>query len=465
MINKYSLLIDDLCQQMPKLQLSTDPDTMKIHGCDWTRIYKVNPSAVAFPTSINEITNIIKFANQHKLPLVISGGRTGLSGGAVASNEELVISLDKMKSISTFNAADMTVTCQAGVITEELQQFVQQQGYFFPVNFASRGSSQIGGNIATNAGGINVLRYGLMRDWVASLTVVTGKGDILELNKGLVKNATGYDLRHLFIGSEGTLGIICEATLNVTTPPQDLHVMVCSLPNLQNIIELLQCLQQQLPLTAFEFFSEAALSHVIAKSNLQRPFNEEYPYYVIVEFEVHDQSTLDQVLILFEQALSHGWITDGIISQNPQQTRSLWRLREDISESLASHQPYKNDISVLPSKVPAFLSDLDRIMQQHYPDYEVVWFGHIGDGNLHLNILKPSSISTEQFVTHCEKVNQLVFDTVKKYSGSISAEHGIGLLKKPYLHYTRTQPEIEYLRSIKKIFDPNNILNPGKLIE
>ena len=203
---------------VPK-DIATDSDTLSNYGKDWTRVYQPNPLAIVFPRDTDQVQSLVKIANEQGFGLVPSGGRTGLSGGAMSTNQEVVVSFDKMNHIGEFNAVDRSVVCQAGVITEQLQEFAAQQGLFYPVDFASSGSSQIGGNIATNAGGIKVIRYGLTRDWVAGLKVVTGKGDILELNNGLVKNATGYDLRHLFIGSEGTLGFITEATIRLMRPP------------------------------------------------------------------------------------------------------------------------------------------------------------------------------------------------------------------------------------------------------
>lgn len=443
----------------------TDADSLSYYGKDWTRLYEPKPLAILFPKSTEQVQSIVRFANENKLSLVPSGGRTGLSAGAVASNGEVVVAFDAMNKIIEFSPSDRTVRCQAGVVTKQLQQFAQDNGLFYPVDFASAGSSQLGGNLSTNAGGIKVIRYGMSRDWVAGITVVTGRGDVLRLNNGLVKNATGYDLRHLFIGAEGTLGFITEATMKLARPPKDLTVLVLGIPEMVDVMKVLQTFQEKLDLTAFEFFSEKAMGHVLAKGDIHRPFAGSAAFYALLEFEALSEQVLEEAMALFEKCTNEGWVVDGVMSQSSTEAKNLWRLREEISESISKHTPYKNDISVTVSKVPSFLKDIDEIVSKHYPSFEIIWFGHIGDGNLHLNILKPSELTKESFFAQCHKVNQWVFEAVQRYNGSISAEHGVGLMKKDYLGYTRSPEEVEYLKSIKRAFDPNNIMNPGKIFD
>jgi glycolate oxidase subunit GlcD len=446
-------------------KVKTDADSLETFGKDWTKIYPPNPTAIVFPKTTQQVQDIVKLANKHKVALVPSGGRTGLSAGAVASNGEVVVAFDYMNSISDFNAMDKTVRCGAGVITEQLQNYAEDQGLFYPVDFASAGSSQIGGNIGTNAGGIKVIRYGMTRDWVAGLTVVTGNGDVLELNKNLVKNNTGYDMRQLFIGGEGTLGFVTEATMRLTRPAKNLTVLVLGVPEFEAIMNVLNTFQTNIDLTAFEFFSDKAMRKVVARGDVPAPFETEAEYYALLEFEAETEGHIDQAMELFEKCMEEGWVLDGVISQSETQAQNLWRLREDISETIAEWTPYKNDISVVVSKVPPFLREIEEIVTREYPNFEIIWFGHIGDGNLHLNILKPDDLAKEIFFEQCAKVSTWVFEIVEKYQGSVSAEHGVGMTKKPYLEYTRSAAEIGYMRAVKAAFDPNNIMNPGKLID
>ncbi len=446
-------------------RLLTDTDSLLHYGTDWTKKYQPAPLAVVLPKTIEQVQAIVRYANAHQLALVPSGGRTGLSAAAVAANGEVVVAFDLMNQVLEFNEIDRTVRCQAGVITQQLQQFAEQKDLFYPVDFASAGSSQLGGNISTNAGGIKVIRYGMTRDWVLGLKVVTGSGEILEFNSGLVKNATGYDFRHLFIGAEGTLGFIVEATMKLARPPKNLRVMVLGVPDLDAIMKVLQAFQSKLDLTAFEFFSEKAVQRVTAHHDIPRPFADAAPYYALLEFEAAHEEEMEQAMSLFESCVEQGWVVDGVISQSESQAAALWRLREGISETIAPFTPYKNDISVVVSKVPEFLNAIDAIVASRYPDFEIIWFGHIGDGNLHLNILKPETMAKEIFFERCEAVNTEVFETVQCFKGSVSAEHGVGMTKKPYLEYTRSATEIACMQAVKKVFDPNGVMNPGKIFD
>lgn len=271
------------------------------------------------------------WANRHKVALVPSGGRTGLSGGAVAAHGEVVVAFDYMSQILAFNEFDRTVVCQPGVITRQLQQFAEDQGLYYPVDFASSGSSQIGGNIGTNAGGIKVIRYGMTRNWVAGLKVVTGKGELLELNKDLIKNATGYDLRQLFIGAEGTLGFVVEATMRLDRAPRNLTAMVLGTPDFDAIMPVLHAFQGKLDLTAFEFFSDKGLAKILARGDVPAPFETECPFYALLEFEASTEEVANQALATFEHCVEQGWVLDGVMSQSETQLKNLWKLREYLS--------------------------------------------------------------------------------------------------------------------------------------
>ena len=442
-------------------QIKTASEDLAAWGTDWTRSSRVDPLAIVLPDSIEQIVQLVKQAPKWGISLVPSGGRTGLSGGAVASDQEVVVSLDRMNQILKFHDIDKIVHCEAGVITQQLQEYATQRNLFYPVDFSSSGSSQIGGNIATNAGGIRVIRYGMTRRWVAGLTVVTGTGEVMRLNHGLIKNATGYDLRHLFVGSEGTLGIIVEAEIRLMSQPEEQQVMVLAVPELQNILQVLRTFQETLELSAFEFFSDLALQKVQDHREIQRPFAEASPFYALLEY---DASAQEHAMAKFEEAVEAGWVVDGVASQSQTQASALWELREGISESIAPYTPYKNDISVRIGEIPGFLEDVNNIVTKNYPDLEVVWFGHIGDGNLHLNILRPENVSIDDFYERCHAISPQLFELIQQRQGSISAEHGVGLLKRDFLGYSRSDEEIQAMRQLKQVFDPHGILNPNKLL-
>ena len=456
-------LIEELKTLVEPGKLLTDADSLNAYGKDWTKHFAPAPLAIVFPKSIEQVQAIVRWANRHQVALVPSGGRTGLSAGAVAANGEVVVAFDYMNQILAFNEFDRTAVCQPGVVTKQLQLFAEDKGLYYPVDFASAGSSQIGGNIGTNAGGIKVIRYGMTRNWVAGLKVVTGTGELLELNKDLIKNATGYDLRQLFIGAEGTLGFVVEATMRLERTPKNLTAMVLGTADFDSIMPVLHAFQGKLDLTAFEFFSDKALAKIMARGDVPPAFDTDCPFYALLEFEAVSEEVAEAALATFEHCVEQGWVLDGVMSQSEQQLQNLWKLREYISETISHWTPYKNDISVVVSKVPAFLHDIDAIVGEHYPDFEIVWFGHIGDGNLHLNILKPENLSKDEFFAKCATVNKWVFETVQKHNGSISAEHGVGMTKRDYLSYSRSEAEIGYMKAIKAVFDPNGIMNPGKI--
>ena len=280
-----------------------------------------------------------------------------------------------------------------------------------------------------------------------------------------MKNNTGYDLRHLFIGAEGTLGLIVEATIKLSPPPKKSAVLVLGTSSMQDVMKILGIFDASLLLNAFEFFSEEALNEVVTHSDVKRPFDTQAPFYALIDCECSDELAETKILECFESCVEQGFALDGAMSQSRAQASALWRCREDISETISRYTPYKNDISVTVSDVPAFLETVDQIVAADYPDFRIIWFGHIGDGNVHLNILKPDHREISDFVKKCETVSPKIFDAVQTFRGSISAEHGVGLLKKDYLTYTRSEAEIDMMRGIKRVFDPAGIFNPGKIFE
>jgi FAD/FMN-containing dehydrogenase len=382
----------------------------------------------------------------------------------VAAHGELVLSLERMNKPLAFDAVDRTLTVQAGMALEAVHNAAREHGLIYPVDFAARGSCSIGGNIATNAGGIRVIRYGNTREWIAGLKVVTASGELLELNKGLIKNSSGYDFRQLLIASEGTLGVIVEATLKLTDPPPASNVMLLALPSFEVLMQVFAAFRERMQLQAFEFFTDRALEHVLAHG-AQAPFEEVHPFYVVTEFAAGDEAQEAAAMAAFEACMEQGWVSDGVVSQSEAQAAQLWRLREGITEAVARYKPYKNDVSVRISAMPAFMAQTQALIGEAYPHFDVVWFGHIGDGNLHINVLKPDGTDDAEFLQQCEHVTKLLAKVLKDFDGSISAEHGIGLVKKGYLDSTRGPAEIALMKAVKHAFDPQGLLNPGKVFD
>lgn len=442
-----------------------DTSTFLSYGIDRTKLFEPSYDLLVFPKNTEEVSALVKYAYENSLSVVPSGGRTGYAGGAIAKNGEMVISLSKMDKVMDFDPYLASLTVQAGMITQNVHKEAEERGYCFPVDFAATGSSHIGGNVATNAGGVRVVRYGLTRNWVLGMKVVTGTGEILSFNGDILKNNTGYDLKHLFIGSEGTLGIITELTLKLASIPKDTSVILLAVPEYEKILHIFkESHSSKLPLLAFEFFTERCLQKVMHHLDVNRPFAGESPYYVLMEFELPDQDSESYLYEFLELVTEKELIADGSIAQNSNQKKTFWKYREGISESLSIlHTVHKNDISLPLREMEAFLKSMESLLEEKYPNFEIALFGHIGDGNLHLNILKPEEISNQDFFAACKQVDPEMFRLIQKHKGSISAEHGIGLLKKDFLGFSRSTHEIEYMKSIKKIFDPKGIINPGKI--
>lgn len=458
-------LINLFSPAIPAERMRSDTHSLAQYGKDWLTDYTPNPSLVLLPETVEEVQRIVQTAAKAGVALVPSGGRTGLSGGATAINGEVIVSLERMNKILEVNRVERTMRCQAGAITEKIQLRAADEGLYFAIDFASKGSSQIGGNIATNAGGIRVIRYGMLREWVVGLTVVTGTGEVLHLNGSLIKNQSGFDLRQLIIGSEGTLAIVVEATLLLTSPPGDYVRLLCGLSDPSKILRLLELTRDRFSLVnVFEYFDRKSLAKVISHHSLPRPLSGDFESYALIEIEGDVRDLNGRAEDLLSAAADAGFIEDAIISQSSKQAQDLVRYRELISETLSSmHTLHKNDISVPPSSIPEFLADFQEALRNNYPDFEAVIFGHVGDGNLHINILKPEALKPEAFFEKCHEADRILFEVVKKYAGSISAEHGVGLLKRDFLGFSRSPAEIELMRGIKKVFDPHGVLNPGKI--
>ncbi|MEL6187551.1 MAG: FAD-binding oxidoreductase, partial [Myxococcota bacterium] len=362
-----------------------------------------------------------------------------------------------------------TVRVGAGAITAAVHEHCAPHGLTWPIDCASSGSSQVGGNISTNAGGVRVVRYGLTRQWVLGLEVVLPNGEVVQLNGALEKNNTGVDLRQLFIGSEGTLGVITHATLKLCPLPRATQVALLAVQDLPTVLEVFGRARAEDPLElqAFEYFSDACLGVVLEESGGSAPFPQRYPAYLLVELEAGPGANLAEASEgwlgqLFEDEL----VVDGVLSASTADAARLWSFRERISESLSKKGfVHKNDVALPVSRLAQFTVDLEATLAERYPDFGVYLFGHVGDGNLHVNIMKPDGMAQESFLARVHETDAVLFEMIREHAGSVSAEHGVGLLKKAALPFSRSAAELALLRSVKKAVDPHGILNPGKIFD
>jgi FAD/FMN-containing dehydrogenase len=456
--------MDDVCRrieaEVPGI-LSVDPSDLAEYGRDWTRVHTPAPLAVVFPRSTADVSRLLAICDATRTAVVPSGGRTGLAGGAVAARGELVLSLSKMRRMHEVDRLGATVRVQAGAVTQAVHEHSAPHGLTWPVDFASKGSSTVGGNVATNAGGVRVIRWGLTRQWVLGLEVVLASGRVLDIGGALEKDNTGLDLRQLFIGSEGTLGVVTEATLKLARIPGAARVMLFGVRDVASVLALFREVRGAGPVTidAYEFFSQRCLDRLVAHRKLRLPLDAPADFYVLLEAEGASDEWLAGVL-------ASGLVVDGTIAQHASQARDLWALREGISESLsATGLPHKNDIALPIAALDAFCRELEELFARRYPGWEICLFGHVGDGNLHINVMKPEAMAREEFFTKTKDADRDLFALVERHHGSISAEHGIGLLKKPFLGFSRSPAELDVMRAVKRALDPNGILNPGKILD
>jgi FAD/FMN-containing dehydrogenase len=454
-------------------------DDLAYYGSDRCKGgWPVAPGAIALPRSVAQVQAILQVCTRERVAVVPSGGRTGLTGAATATNGELVLSLARLDAMLDIDVPGRLLRCQAGATVQAVQDAATSVALAYPVDFAAKGSAQIGGSIATNAGGVKVIRHGLTRERVAGLEVVLADGERLSLGGALVKNNTGYDLRQLFIGSEGTLGVIVEVTLSLAQPPVGYMVVLCAVSSDAAVAELFARLRRSsLVLSAFECFDRGCVERVAAHRGREQagPLEQLGPVQVLVEIELAHAQTLatgepegaspdhDALLELLAQAQEDGEVIDAVVAQTEAQARELWAWREDISESLHAFTPHKADVAVPVRSVASFVARWREAVATALPEIPAVCFGHVGDGNLHLNLLRPAGMTLEAFLQRCHEFDPTMYGLVREFSGSVSAEHGIGLLKREYLGYTRSAREIASMRAIKQIFDPLGILNPGKV--
>lgn len=469
-------LSDDLLQALREVAgeagLITDAERMQSYLSDWRGAYRGQAVAVLRPASTEEVAAVVRLCAQASVALVPQGGNTGLCGGSIPddSGAQIVLSLTRMKRIRAVDVANETITVEAGVILQQLQEAAAEVGRLFPLSLGAEGSCTVGGNLATNAGGTAVLRYGNMRDLALGLEVVLPDGRIWDGLRGLRKDNTGYDLKHLFIGSEGTLGIITAAVLKLFPAVRSLTTAWVALPSTQAAVELIGQMRSLCGdrLTGFELMSRQSVEFVLLHvAGVSDPFAEEHPWYVLIELsDTQPNAPLNELL---EQGLGaafeQGVAQDAVVAASDAQVRALWALREGISEAQNHEGPsLKHDISVPVSRIPDFIARTDQALQQAFPGVRIVAYGHVGDGNLHYNISKPIGAEDAAFKAQAEAIMHVIYDQTLHYAGSISAEHGLGQSKRLVAQHYKAPLELELMARVKQALDPAGLMNPGKLL-
>jgi D-lactate dehydrogenase (cytochrome) len=420
------------------------------------------------PGSTAEVSAICKLASAHRVALVPQGGNTGLVGGQTPHNGEVVISMRRMDRIRELDTASNTMTCEAGVVLQVAQQRASEVDRLFPLSLGAEGSCTIGGNLSTNAGGTTALAYGVAREMALGVEVVLADGRILNLLSKLKKDNTGYDLRNLFIGAEGTLGIITAATLKLFPKPRAIETAYVGLKSPAQALKLLSISQAEAAgtLTSFELLSEVAVDFSIRHGiDIRDPLASKHPWYVLMELSSPRDDARDTLEAILEKGMEDGIVDDAVIAANLSQRQAFWKLRDEMS---AAQKPeggsIKHDISVPVAAVPDFIEHADAAVTKLIPGSRPVPFGHLGDGNIHYNVSQPIGGDTADFMGRWHEVNALVFEIVLRMGGSISAEHGIGVLKRDELPEVKDKVAIELMRSLKAMLDPLGIMNPGKVL-
>jgi FAD/FMN-containing dehydrogenase len=452
--------------------LLTNPDDFASYANDWRKRYFGRPLAVVRPASTEEVARVVGACAESGIAIVPQGGNTGLCGGATPdrSGSQIILNLSRMNRVRAIDPLNNTLTAEAGCVLSNLQRAAEEAGRLFPLSLASEGSCQIGGNISTNAGGTAVLRYGNARELVLGLEAVLPSGEIWDGLRGLRKDNTGYDLKQLFIGAEGTLGVITAAVLKLFPLPRARATAVTALHSPEKALDLLERMQANAGerLTGFELFSDFCLSLVLRHfAGTAAPFRSRYPFYALVELS--DTQPGEGVKSLAENALGsaleEGIILDAAIAQSEAQARAFWSLREFVSEAQAHEGPnIKHDVSIPISRIAEFVAATDAELARAFPGVRTVTFGHLGDGNVHYNVSAPEGTAAEKFSANPEAINRIVHDSTARFGGSISAEHGLGQLKRGEILRYKSPLEMDLMRSVKRALDPRAIMNPGKVL-
>ncbi len=465
-------VLDSLRSALGPNGVLTARDDVAPYLVDWRGAHRGDARAVLRPAGTEEVSALVRLCHDAGVALVPQGGNTGLCGGAVpdSSGEQLVVSLGRMRRIRRNDPDGDSITVEAGVVLRDVQEAAAAAGRLFPLTLGSEGSCTIGGVLSTNAGGTGVLRYGMMRDLTLGIEVVLPDGRVWDGLRTLRKDNTGYDLKHLFIGAEGTLGIITAAALRLFPATPRRATAWVALPGVSSAVAMLPLLREYAGdhLSAWELMSRQALDLVLAHGpGAQDPFRNEYPWYGLVELSA-PRAAADLGAML-ESVLGHGFdrglVTDAVVAGSPPQRESLWALREAISEAQNPEGPsLKHDVSVPIGELPAFVERTDRALEDVLPGVRRVTYGHVGDGNLHYNLSKPVGAEDADFVACAGDLSRAIYDEVSRRSGSISAEHGIGTAKRAAARTYKDPVELDLMRTVKRALDPADLMNPGKVL-
>ncbi|MFT4067803.1 FAD-binding oxidoreductase [Paraburkholderia sp.] len=441
--------------------VSLDASVADAHAGDWSDAPRMRPRMTLLPRTPEDVARALRVLGKHRQPVVVQGGLTGLAGGATPQVGEVALSLARVNAIESFDRIGGTLTVQAGVPLEQLQTFVEAEGWFFPLDLGARGTCQIGGNAATNAGGNRVIRFGTMRELILGLEVALSDGTMLSMMNRVTKNTTGVDLKQLFIGSEGTLGVITRVVLKLEPKPSAVNTALCAVATFDDATRLLKSMRARLPgLSSFELMWRDFMNAATDIAHLKAPFGESYPVYVLIETlgesDEDDRRVLEQAL---ERMLDEGIVQDVIVAQTIEHAKQLWAYRETVGELLSKLKPHAAfDIGISMDRMDGFVEDVRTALSERFPHQTHLFFGHLGDGNLHL-LSGPYADAAD-----LHRVEELIYAAVGDARGCISAEHGIGVIKEPFLHYSRSEPEIELMKKLKTLLDPIGILNVGRVM-